>query len=123
MTSYLKKLLSKLDISSSDDDTEVFEHAVLVYFDYNLESSDPFYKLVDELIHYFHDNHLGEYDGHEMAMDNSDGSLYMYGNNAQDLFNGVEPILRKTDFLKGAVVVLRFGKLDDDKVQILEITL
>ncbi|PZX39035.1 hypothetical protein LX97_02401 [Nonlabens dokdonensis] len=54
------------------------------------------------------ENHnLGEYDGHEMAMDQSDGSIYMYSKDAVALFNGVQTILRKKDFLKDAEVIIR----------------
>ncbi|AGC75224.1 hypothetical protein DDD_0097 [Nonlabens dokdonensis DSW-6] len=42
-----------------------------------------------------------------MAMDQSDGSIYMYSKDAVALFNGVQTILRKKDFLKDAEVIIR----------------
>ena len=55
----------------------------------------------------------GEYDGNEVALDYSDGMLFMYGLDAQKLFNGIKPILQKTSFMKGAKVKLRFGPAED----------
>ena len=52
---------------------------------------------------------VGEYDGHEVAVDMSDGFLYMYGLNAEELFKTVKPTLEQTDFTKGALARLRFG--------------
>jgi len=58
-------------------------------------------------------NNVGEYDGHEIAVDYSDGFLYMYGPNAESLFEIVKPVLAATDFMKGATAKLRFGPPED----------
>lgn len=110
MNKYLKQILTKLNIAS-EEESVINEQAVLIYFNYNLESLDPFYKLVNQLRICIEENNLGEYDGHEMAMDQSDGSFYMYSTDALNLFNNIQPILRVKDFLKGAEVVIRY----DDK--------
>jgi hypothetical protein len=39
----------------------------------------------------------------------SDGFLYMYGPNAENLFKAVKCILEETDFTKGSLATLRFG--------------
>lgn len=44
----------------------------------------------------------------------SDGTLFMYGPNAEELFKVVKPILEQTDFTQGAWAVMRFGGLYDD---------
>jgi hypothetical protein len=36
---------------------------------------------------------VGEFDGNEMAVDGSDGFLYMYGPDADQLFDAVKPVL------------------------------
>jgi len=113
MNKYLKQILTKLNITAEEDPV-VNEQAVLIYFNYNLESLDPFYNLVDQLRICIEENNLGEYDGHEMAMDQSDGSFYMYSPDALNLFNNIQPILRETDFLKKAEVVIRY---DDEKME------
>lgn len=85
------------------------EHAVIVYFNYGIEELEPLYQLEEKLGKIIADNNVGEYDGHEIAMDNSDGTLYMYGPNAEELFKAVKPTLEKTDFMRGATAKLRFG--------------
>lgn len=57
--------------------------------------------------------HLGEYDGHEMAVDYSDGYIYMYGPDAELLFNGIKETLEQTGFMQGAKAKLRFGPPED----------
>lgn len=52
---------------------------------------------------------MGGYDGHEIAVDYSDGFLYMYGPSAENLFDVIKPILLQPGFMKGAKIKLRFG--------------
>ena len=52
---------------------------------------------------------VGEYDGDEIAVDLSDGSLYMYGPTGDALFAAVKPVLESANFMKGAVVTVRYG--------------
>ena len=89
------------------------EHAVIVYFDYGIEGLEPIHQLGDKLEKVISDNNVGEYDGHEIAMDYSDGSLYMYGPNAETLFKTIKSTLEETKFLKGAKAKLRFGPPED----------
>ena len=67
-------------------------------------------------------NSVGEYDGHEIAVDYSDGSIYMYGPDAETLFNAIRPTLDNTSFMKGAQAILCFGPPDKNTRQI-EITI
>ena len=85
------------------------EHSVIVHFTYFKEDLNPlheFEKMLDDVIA---QAGVGEYDGHEIAMDLSDGFLYMYGPNAEDLFKVIKPYLEKNDFTRGSLAVLRFG--------------
>jgi hypothetical protein len=59
------------------EDKKVPEHAVIVYFDYGIEDLEPIFQLGNKLEKIISDNNVGEYDGNEIAMDYSDGSLYM----------------------------------------------
>lgn len=91
-----------------------FNHSVVVWFDYNRPDDTDFYafsKKLDELFMNYED---GYYDGHEIAMDNSDGSFYFYGKNAESLFKFIEPNLDRCDFLRGATALLRFGNMVDE---------
>lgn len=53
---------------------------------------------------------VGSYDGHEVNMDNTDGRLFAYGNNAEKLFKTMQPILNEFEFLNNADVYLFFNK-------------
>ena len=109
---FLDKLIGLKKNESVNNQTEV-EHAVIVQFDYEIEGMEELYKLSDRLESIIEENQLGEYDGHEMATDYSDGFLYMYGPNAETLFNGIKDTLEQTDFMKGAKAKLRFGPPED----------
>jgi hypothetical protein len=56
---------------------------------------------------------VGELDGNEIAVDLSDGSLYMYGPDADALFAVVRPLLAGADCLRGTRVRLRYGPPED----------
>jgi hypothetical protein len=84
-------------------------HCVIIRFNYGLEEMDELYKLDREIDRVLVENNAGDCDGHEVAMDNSDGFLFLYGNNAETVFKTVLPILKKCPFMKGAVANLRFG--------------
>lgn len=88
------------------------EQAVIIYFNYGKEFSDTFYEMVGGLDKLVETSGLGEYDGHEIAMDLTDGSLYFYGANAERLFKAIKQYLLRYDFMEGADVYLRFGPLE-----------
>jgi len=87
------------------------EEAVIIEFNYGLEEIEPFYDLSDKLRALVDESNLGEYDGHEIAMDNSDGSFYMYGPDAKKLYELIKKTIEQTSFMKGANIRLRFGPL------------
>lgn len=89
-----------------------FDHAVIIHFTYGMEDLDPLFTLEETLEQVITANDLGRHDGHEIAMDNSDGFLYMYGRNAETLFKGIQKTLRAVQFMQGASVLLRFGPPD-----------
>jgi hypothetical protein len=93
-------------------------HAVIVHFMYGLEELDPLYRLEDELAENILLNNAGEYDGHEIAMDNSDGYLYMYGPDAESLFKAIRPALEACRFMKGAKALMRFGLNDESDIEV-----
>src|SRR6516162_9732843 len=85
------------------------EHAVIVQFDYAADSLDALYEVEGKLEAAISAAGVGEYDGHEIAVDLSDGSLYMYGPDAEALFAVVQPLLAAAKILERAQVTLRFG--------------
>jgi hypothetical protein len=85
------------------------QQAVIIYFNYGLEEDEPFYELSARLRELVDESGLGMYDGHEIAMNNSDGSFYMYGPDAKKLFELVKETIEKIPFMAGAGIVLRLG--------------
>ncbi len=86
------------------------EQAVIVhFFNYGSKDLTRLFALEDKLENAIATSGAGEYDGNEIAVDGSDGYLYMYGPDADRLFLVVKPILEVTPFTKGAHVTKRYG--------------
>lgn len=94
------------------------EHAVIIRFNYGIQGLESLHQLEDKLEKIIIEQKVGEYDGHEIAVDYSDGFLYMYGPNAESLFKAVKPALEKTSLMKGAIAKLRFGPPEDGIMEI-----
>ena len=92
--------------------------AVIIEFLYYKDELDELHQLDEKLNKAIKEKGVGYYDGHEINLDMSDGSLYMYGPNAEELFKAVKPILEETDFTKNAVAYLRFGNPGSDALEI-----
>ena len=90
------------------------QHAVIAHFDYAIDSFDALYDLEEELEAAINAAGVGEFDGKEIAVNLSDGSLYMYGPEAEALFAVVRPILAGAQCLRNTRVTLRFGPPEDD---------
>jgi hypothetical protein len=106
--------LARLFGAKSDGDAKSAEHAVVVTFDYGGSTDlEPLFKLEGQLESAIGAARVGEYDGNEVAVDGSDGTLYMYGPDADKLFAAVRPVLEACPFMKGGVVKLRYGPPTD----------
>jgi hypothetical protein len=103
-------IFAKLFGNKSEIAAKPVEHAVIVAFAY-IGSTDlqPLFALERQLEEAITAARAGEYDGNEVAVDGSDGTLYMYGPDADKLFAAVRPTLEACSFMKGAVVKLRYG--------------
>jgi hypothetical protein len=89
------------------------EQAVIVHFAYGSTDLGRLFELEQRLEAAISAARVGEYDGNEVAVDGSDGFLYMYGPDADKLFEVVRPILEKTAFMRGAEVRKRYGPPQD----------
>ena len=85
------------------------EHAVVVTFTYAGANPDPLFALEDRLREAIDAGGVGEFDGNELASDLSDGTLYMYGPDAEALFKVVRPLLAEAECFRTAAATLRFG--------------
>lgn len=90
------------------------QQAVIAEFEYASESLDDLIAVEDQLEDAIEAAGVGELDGHEVAVDLSDGSLYMYGPDAEALFAVVRPILAGAACLRDTHVTLRFGPPEDE---------
>lgn len=104
---FLKKLLGKKELQKTE------EHAVIVHFQYGSTYLQPIFDLGDKLDAALKSSGVGEYDGNEVATDGSDGFLYMYGRDANQIFSIVHAILKSEPFMDGASITLRFGPPQD----------
>lgn len=89
------------------------EHAVLVYFDYGSTDLSALFEVERTLERVIADAQAGELDGNEIATDGSDGTLFMYGPDADALFAVIRPTLEAAPFMRGARVLLRYGPPSD----------
>jgi len=89
------------------------EHAVIVQFAYGSTDLSRLFALEERLEAAIAAAGVGEFDGNDIATDGSDGTLYMYGPDADALFAVVRPALEATDFMRGARARLRYGPPED----------
>jgi len=94
------------------------EHGVIIHFFYGMDDLTPLYQFETELERTLEENNAGRYDGHEIAMDDTDGFLFFYGKNAEILFKAIHPLLKKNPWMKNAVALLRFGPAGEDASEI-----
>jgi hypothetical protein len=81
---------------------------VLVYFEYGSTDLSALFALEDRLDPVIQKAMVGELDGNEVATDGSDGTLFLYGPDADVLFAAVCPRSEAAPFMSGARVV-RYG--------------
>ena len=71
------------------------------------------FELEDQLIAAIESADAGEFDGNEVATDGSDGTLYMYGPDADRLFEVVRPVLAAATCIRNAIATIRYGPPED----------
>ena len=118
----LRKLLATLSIGAASSGVSAAsaptsEQAVIVQFDYGSKDWAPFFAFEKDLDSAITSAHVGEYDGNELAVDGSDGSLYFYGPDADKLFTVVKLELSKAKFMKNIRVTIRYGSVSDINVR------
>ena len=89
------------------------EQAVIVEFQYAHRDLDPLYELEDTLREVINTAQVGELDGHQIALDSTEVTLFMYGPDADELLRAVLPMLKDASFLTGASVTRRYGEASD----------
>ncbi|MDF2435861.1 MAG: hypothetical protein K0Q95_237 [Bacteroidota bacterium] len=113
----LDKLFAQIDLESPVVEREP-QQSVIITFYYGLDDICYLHDLEEKLRVVLDGLDVGEWDGHDLAWDNTDGSLYFYGPNAETLFKAIKPTLEATEFLIGATANLRFGPLGQQASEI-----
>ena len=90
------------------------EQAVIADFEYVGEDLDALYEVEDRLVEAIEAAEVGVFDGNEMAVDLTNGTLYMYGPDAEALFAVVRPILADAGCLRKTRVTIRAGLPGED---------
>jgi len=85
------------------------EHAVIVHFSYGSADLTKLYALAAKLEEAIETAAVGEFDGHEIAVNGRDASFYIYGPDADKIYQVAQPILAASDFMHGATVTVRYG--------------
>ncbi len=111
--SFFSKLFKKAS-NSETQKSKVEEQCLKLTFNYGFDSLDELYRLSDLLKNEIEKNELGDYDGHEIATDLSDGFMYMYGPSAQAIYDCVKPILESTEFLREGSATLILGEMGSE---------
>src|ERR1700748_1502178 len=77
--------------NSNDVTASAPEQAVIVHFDYGKPDWKPFFEFETTLENAINRSGAGNYDGNELAVDGSDGTLFMYGRDADKLLAVAKP--------------------------------
>lgn len=99
------------------------EQAIIINFQYGKTDLTDLFDLEDKLDDFLNIKNIGELDGHEIAIDGSDGYLYLYGPDAELLYDAIKPILKDTFFMMKAKVYLRLGHIDDHNAKRIDLIL
>jgi hypothetical protein len=102
-------LLSKLFGSKNTEKDGSSEQEVEVYFEYGSTNFQYVYSLGDQLERAIKEAKVGEYDGHAIPADGSEGRYFVYGPDAEAIFKAIAPVLEASPMMRGATVTLHFG--------------
>jgi hypothetical protein len=74
-----------------------------------LDALDALLALQEDLAQAIEPRGIGEVDGNEIAMDDSEGSLYAYGPDARAMLQAALPVICRSPLAVGGQVHLRYG--------------
>lgn len=103
------------------------EHAVIVHLRLDDdgfgsdEKRESINERQDDLADAIDDAEAGEFDGDEFG--EGECVLYMYGPDADVLFDTIKPILKKSPHSKGGFAIKRYGEASDPKAKEVKVKL
>jgi hypothetical protein len=102
-------LLSKLFGSKNADKGGNSEQEVEVRFAYGSTNFQHVYALGDQIQLAVVEAKVGEYNGHALPADGSEGRYFLVGPDAEAIFKAIDPVLQASPLMRGAKVTLHFG--------------
>jgi hypothetical protein len=102
-------LLSKLFGSKNAEKESPSAQEVEVHFAYGSTNFQHVYALGDELQNAIVEAKVGEYDGHALPADGSEGRYFIYGPDAEAIYKVIAPVLQASPLMRGATVTLHYG--------------
>jgi len=102
-------LLSKLFGSKNTGKNGSAVQEVEVHFEYGSTNFQYVYALGDQLQLAITEAKVGEYDGHAIPADGSEGRYFINGPDAEAIFRVIAPVLEASALMRGATVTLHFG--------------
>jgi hypothetical protein len=102
-------LLSKLFGGRNAAKDGPVEQEVEVHFVYGSTNFQYVYSLGDEIQRAVSEAKVGEYDGHALPADGSEGRYFVNGPDAEAIYRAIAPVLEASPLMRGASVTLRFG--------------
>ena len=102
-------LLSKLFGSRNAGKHGPAEQEVEVHFLYGSTNFQHVYALGDQIQLAIVEAKVGEYDGHAIPADGSEGRYFVYGPDAEAIFRAIAPVLEASPLMRGATVTLHYG--------------
>ena len=76
---------------------------------------DSIHQFTDRLDEVIRESGKGLFDGDEFG--NGEGGLFMYGPDADQLFDVVQSLLRDWEPLRGGYAIIRYGAPDSERIQ------
>jgi hypothetical protein len=83
---------------------------VEVHFEYGSTNFQYVYALGDQIQLAILEAKVGEYDGHAIPADGSEGRYFIYGPDAEAIYQVIAPVLAASPLMNGATVILRYGR-------------
>jgi hypothetical protein len=102
-------LLSKLFGSKEARNGAKGKQEVEVHFEYGSTNFQFVYALGDQIEQAVTEANVGEYDGHALPADGSEGRYFVFGPDAEEIYRVIAPVLEASSLMRGATVTLWFG--------------
>jgi hypothetical protein len=102
-------LLSRLFGSKNEDKSGPAEQEVEVHFEYGSTNFQFVYALGDQIRSTVAEAKVGEYEGHALPADGSEGRYFVCGPDAEAIFRVIAPVLEASPLMRGATITLRYG--------------